>query len=63
MSFGNCPICGKFCSNIMATTHGEQITKVTGICKKHGEQDLTDQSWDGDDFNYEGENHEKSQSY
>lgn len=55
MSFGNCPICGKFCGNILATTNkAERIIKVTGICKIHGEQDLTDQDWDGDDFCYGG---------
>ncbi len=57
MSFGNCPVCGRFCGNILATVNGlEQITKVTGTCEKHGEQDLTDQDWCSDDFYYEGKN-------
>jgi hypothetical protein len=48
---GNCPKCGKFCSDIRAK--GNEIKglfEVTGKCKTHGKVDLTDQAWSWDDF-------------
>jgi len=56
MAYGNCLQCGRFCGEISALVNefrGE-IVKVTGICKKHGEQDLTDQDWGWEDFDKEG---------
>jgi hypothetical protein len=56
---GHCPKCGKFCGKI--TGHGNcelGLIKVTGICKTHGEVDLTHQEWSFDDFfneDYENE--------
>ena len=48
----HCPECGKFVGDIRATVSGidEDITKVTGVCKKHGKVDVTDQDWIYEDF-------------
>ena len=48
---GQCPICGRFCGQI--TPYGNEsrgLWKVTGVCKHHGEVDLTKQEWAADDF-------------
>ena len=50
----HCPLCGKFVSNVIAWTKGERIETVEGKCKKHGDVDITDQDWEGDNFEYNG---------
>lgn len=47
---GHCPICGKFCSNIIGHFNFGGLQKVYGICKTHGKVDLSNQSWSTDDF-------------
>lgn len=44
--------CGRFVGNIKATIVGidDRIIKVTGVCKKHGVVDITDQDWTYEDF-------------
>jgi len=43
--------CGRFVGNIKAKlTADNEITKVTGVCKKHGVVDVTDQEWCYEDF-------------
>ena len=53
---GKCPKCGWFCSDIRATLgeNGECLGKVFGTCQQHGKLDLSDQSWEWEDF-LEGE--------
>ncbi len=53
---GHCPKCGKFCSNIQG--EGNEyvgLARVTGICKVHGEVDLSSQDWGYEDFFKEDE--------
>ncbi len=48
---GHCPKCGKFCGKIQG--EGNEyigLAKVTGVCKVHGEVDLSSQSWGYEDF-------------
>ena len=48
---GHCPGCGRFCGGISAMGHEMMgLVGVTGICKTHGEVDLTGQEWSWDDF-------------
>lgn len=48
MVVSKCPECGKFLSKVYATVNGfDEILKVTGQCKKHGEIEPTDwEYWD-----------------
>jgi len=51
---GNCPKCGRWVGQITGTINyalGE-LVKVTGVCKHHGEVDLSEQAWDYDDFDH-----------
>jgi len=51
---GQCPKCGRFCSSIMGhflpEHRGGGLRFVTGVCKRHGAVDLTDQDFGYDDF-------------
>lgn len=48
---GQCPVCGKFCSHIVADmSECDGIKKVSGTCKKHGNVDLTEQDWSTEEF-------------
>ena len=48
---GHCPKCGRFCGSITGYGGDEiGLQKVTGICKKHGLVNLTNQEWSYDDF-------------
>lgn len=41
-----CPVCGKFCSNVGVWVNGlEEVVKITGICKIHGEVNLMECEW------------------
>lgn len=51
---GHCPKCGKFCSKIVATSNEGRIVKIGSVCKVHGKVDLTNQSWNYDDFCHGG---------
>jgi len=50
---GHCPKCGRFCGKIVGTIRNEGLDKVTGICRMHGEVDLSDQDWGYEDFDEE----------
>ena len=50
MNKSHCPKCGKFCSGVHAQLSERGIEKVTGRCKKHGWQDITNCDWDYEDF-------------
>lgn len=42
----NCPKCGRFCSNVVATVNGlEQIVHVGGTCSNCGHVDLSSGDW------------------
>jgi len=43
MSYFKCPICGKFVGKVRAFEDDfrGRIVKVVGVCKKHGEVDVT----------------------
>jgi predicted nucleic-acid-binding Zn-ribbon protein len=44
-----CPKCGKFLKQIIATVNGnEEITQVTGICHTHHKVEIKD--WNYDEF-------------
>lgn len=47
---GHCPRCGRFCGDITFFYNDYGIQRVTGVCAKHGEVDLTQQDWSYDDF-------------
>ncbi len=48
---GHCPRCGRWCSAITGWGGEEEgLRRVTGICKVHGEVDLSKQDWSYDDF-------------
>jgi hypothetical protein len=48
---GQCPKCGRFVGRILGTvSEAIGLVKVEGICKTHGEVDLTEQDWSHDDF-------------
>lgn len=52
-SLGHCPKCGRFCGNIKGTIKGGidgYLEKVSGVCKTHGEVDLSGEPWGWDDF-------------
>ncbi|MBA7629320.1 hypothetical protein ES703_36818 [subsurface metagenome] len=41
-----CPHCGKFCSNVRIWENGlEEIVKIIGTCKTHGEVNLMGCEW------------------
>jgi len=47
----NCPNCGRFLGNIVATIiMGDVVKKVEGTCKKCGVVDVTDGDWEREDF-------------
>jgi hypothetical protein len=49
---GHCPKCGYWVGAIVGTMNGlGELLKVTGVCKVHGEVDITSQDWSWDDFN------------
>jgi hypothetical protein len=51
-----CPICGKFTSEIYARLSEDfGISKVVGTCKIHGEVDISDGGWAYEDFDTEEE--------
>lgn len=50
---GHCPLCGCFCGDIRFTHNDSRILRVTGVCARHGEVDLTQQNWSYDDFDEE----------
>lgn len=47
---GHCPQCGRFCGQIKGYGNAWGLVRVTGICKVHGEVDLTQQDWSYEDF-------------
>lgn len=50
-----CPECGKFLANVVADVNGmDEVIKVTGKCRKHGEVQPTDWCWE-DFFQQEAE--------
>jgi hypothetical protein len=49
-----CPICKKFLGDIYAYFNDlDEITRVTGICKQHGKQEVPRSHWDYSDFTKE----------
>lgn len=52
----NCPECGRFCGDITADYNEfAGITKVHGLCARHGRVDLTNEDWCYEDFFPEGD--------
>ena len=47
-----CPRCHQFLAKVTAYFRGDEIERVTGICKRHGEVEPND--WDADMFDTEG---------
>ena len=51
-----CPECGKFVKDVEALVEEvlfideKKITKVTGVCAKHGKVDLTNEDWSYEEF-------------
>jgi hypothetical protein len=54
---GQCPKCGRFVGKITASINDRAgiLFSVSGICKHHGEVDLTAQDWSYEDFEPEEE--------